>query len=142
MFMRLREKLARFMYGRNGSDQLNIGLCVVYLVLMIVMMFVRNYTIPSYIVSALEFALVVVLLWRMLSKNVYKRRAENAKFLRFWGKIKAEAKLTRDRFRDIKTNRYRKCPDCRAILRLPNKKGSHDVRCPKCGKSFKIRIIF
>ena len=35
---------------------------------------------------------------------------------------------------------YKKCPHCRAQLRLPRKKGEHDVCCPRCKVTFSVKI--
>ena len=35
---------------------------------------------------------------------------------------------------------YRKCPNCKAVLRLPNKVGKHTTVCPRCNKEFKVRV--
>ena len=42
MFYRFREALARFMYGRYGSDQLNRFLIVIFFVVFIANIFARN----------------------------------------------------------------------------------------------------
>ncbi|MGM9637743.1 MAG: hypothetical protein ACI3YK_07145 [Eubacteriales bacterium] len=48
---------------------------------------------------------------------------------------KKKVKLPRD-----KDHVYRTCPMCLANIRLPKKKGEHQVRCPKCGNLFEIKI--
>ena len=42
-------------------------------------------------------------------------------------------------FKDRKTHVFKKCPQCKAMIRLPKRKGSHEVICPKCGREFKIK---
>jgi hypothetical protein len=131
--MKFKERLARFMYGRYGADQMGRALLWVYLAVAVASIFYR----PLYLVA---LALVVWLLFRVFSKNVYKRQMENQKYLKLEGKIKGLITLQKNKLRDRKTHRYRKCPHCKATLRLPNKKGKHTVCCPKCRKDFNVKI--
>lgn len=133
--MKFREKLARFMYGRYGGDQFNNFILIVVAILMIVNIFVN-----SYIMYAFYMGLWVWSLCRMLSRNIYKRRAENEKFLKAWNPVKNKFKLMKNKRRDRKTHVYKKCPGCKAVLRLPKQKGKHTVKCPKCHKRFDIKI--
>ena len=132
--MRFRDKLARFMYGRNGMDRLCTGMLVTVVILSVVNVFVH-----SSVILILEYILILLCLFRALSKNIYKRQRENRCFLRIWSKIKGFFKLQKSRFRDRKTHIYRMCPHCKANLRLPKRKGKHTVRCPKCNLRFEIR---
>ena len=79
-------------------------------------------------------------LFRMFSRKIYKRRAENEKFLKIWNPIKNKFRLMKNKRRDRKTHVYKKCPKCKAVLRLPKQKGKHTVRCPKCSERFDVKI--
>ena len=133
--MRFRERIARFMYGRYGNDRLNNFILMVVAVLMVTNVFVN-----SLVLYALYMILWVVSFWRMLSRNVQKRRAENERFLRIWNPIKNDLKLIKNKRRDRKTHVYKKCPKCKAVLRLPKQKGRHTVKCPKCAERFEVKI--
>ena len=125
----------RFMYGRYGIDELYRFLTTVILILMVLFMFTR---IP--IIYYLELILLIYSSFRFFSKNIYKRRAENDWYL---AKTKTVRKKYRDlirRLRDRKTYRYRTCPNCKQTLRLPYRKGTHNVKCPKCGHTFEVKI--
>lgn len=135
--MGLKEKLIRFMYGRNGNDQLTFAIFIGYLILTIVNTFVR-----SSILNIIIMLLPVYAIFRMLSKNIYKRRAENEKFLKIWYKIEPRFKKFVSHFKQMKTRSFHKCPQCRTMLRFPRKKGKHMVICPVCKHKFKIRILF
>ena len=133
--MRFREKLVRFMAGRYGGDQLNNFLLIIVLIIMAVNIFIHS----------LVISVVYILMWgwsiiRMMSRNIYKRQAENAKFLKLWNPVKGYFKLMKNKWRDRETHVYKKCPKCKAVLRLPKKKGNHTVKCPKCGDRFYINI--
>ena len=132
---KFKTKLARFFYGRYGADTLNNVLTGIYLswliTFSIVDIFVNSiiFSIIGWLVTVAIFALVM---FRMMSRNIYKRRRENEKFCGFF-------KLQRNKFRDRKTHVYRKCPSCKAVLRLPKAKGKHTVVCPRCKNRFNVK---
>lgn len=128
-------KVAGFFYGRYGSDTLNKVLTGIYLTWLIV------FTIVDIFISSIVFSIIgwctilamfILVMFRMMSRNIYKRRRENEKFCGFF-------KLRRNKFRDRKTHVYRKCKACKAILRLPKAKGKHSVVCPKCRSRFEVK---
>lgn len=132
-----KEKLARFMNGRYGVDQLYYAFIVVCFVFIVVNVFTH-----SAIIGILIWALMMCAVIRSFSRNVYKRRAENEKFLKIWNPVKAKCSLAIRRIKEIKTHRFRKCPYCKAVLRLPRRKGKHTVNCPGCHKEFELRILW
>lgn len=132
--MRLREKLARFMWGRNGVDLLTLALIWSAVVLSVVNIFIRSFTI-----NVIETAVFLYCIFRILSRNTYKRRSENMKFLALCGRLKGFFKLQKNKYRDRKTHIYRMCPECKANLRLPRAKGTHIVKCPRCSNRFEVK---
>ncbi len=132
---KFKQKLIAFMIGRYGMDEMYFGLFGVWFVLTLINGFAKSTLLNMLSAAALTWAL-----WRFLSRNHAKRRAENEKFLKLWRPLKNWLMFQRDRFRDRKTARYRKCKHCKAIIKLPNQKGKHTVRCPKCGERFDVRI--
>jgi len=126
----IRNALQRFMYGRYGSDQLNIFLLAAYLVLLLLS------GLPGLrLLETVSFALMVWSLFRMLSRNYAARRRENAKFLKVAGPAIRWWRLRRTILRD-KEHRYFKCPKCGQQLRVPKGKGRITVHCRGCGASF------
>ena len=138
--MKFSDKIRSFLYGRYGIDALYYALFVSFLLIWVVRLFVSNIVLAIILYIA-ELLLLGWMLFRVFSRNIYKRRKENEIFLGFFRKIKSFFVLQKDRIRDIKKIRYRKCPHCKAMLRLPPKKGKHSVKCPRCGKSFDVRVI-
>lgn len=135
--MGFREKLFRFMYGRNGVDKLCYAVFVVYFILSVLNSLAQ--------VPALNFVLMllpVYVVFRVLSKNIAKRRAENQIFLRWWDKVEPRFKTKMMRLKEMKTKSFHRCPNCKAMLRLPRKRGKHLVTCPNCKHKFNIRIWF
>lgn len=133
----LKNKLASFMYGRYGMDEFSQFLFALYLIIALFNLFIR-----SNIINILIYAIIVVMFFRIFSKNIYKRQRENEKFMKLWRPVKSKASLAFRRIKEIKTKRYRKCPYCKSVLRLPRKKGKHKVECPRCHKEFEVRVLW
>ncbi|MCB2340536.1 BRcat domain-containing protein [Clostridium estertheticum] len=131
-----KNKLAQFMYGRYGTDQLYLALIALYFVLI-----VANAFINSTIIRGIMFAILVWIVFRALSRNVYKRNMENEKFIKFFKPIKSKGAFEIRRIKEIKTHRFRKCPHCKKMLRLKRLRGKHTVKCPSCNKEFELRIL-
>ncbi len=133
---KIKNALYRFMYGRYGSDTLNKSLLWGYvalvLIYMVVFLFVEENPYIYLLYLLVSWALVGVIIFRMMSRNIAKRRKENEKFTSFF-------KLIKNKHRDRKTHVYRKCKSCKAVLRLPKAKGKHTVVCPKCRNRFVVR---
>jgi hypothetical protein len=132
-----KDKVVRFMDGRYGTDQLYYALIAAYLVLIVANVFIR-----SAIIGILMWAVLILMIFRIFSRNVYKRRMENEKFMKIWKRIKVKGSLTIRRIKEIRTHRFRKCPYCKVILRLPRKTGKHTVECPCCHHEFEVRILW
>ena len=130
-----RERIARFMAGRYGIDRLYHFLIALCFILIVINLFAR-----TFVISILEYALIIYATYRVLSKDIYKRQQENLAFMKFWNKPEAFFKLVKCKFRDRKTHVYKKCPSCKNNLRLPKKKGKHTVVCPCCQNRFDVRI--
>ncbi|MDD6021297.1 MAG: hypothetical protein PUB94_01350 [Oscillospiraceae bacterium] len=137
----LRYKLASFMQGRNGADQLTVLTLAGYVVLAVIRAFLRRNRTAYYIFGALMLLFAAYALFRILSGNLPQRQRENEVFRRMWLKVRPKFILFKDRIRDIRTKRYRTCPGCKNVLRLPYSRGKHTVRCPRCGKVFSVHII-
>lgn len=132
----MRERFARFMAGRYGTDQLNRFLSVVSLVFMVAAV-VFNGTRLSQLIWIIAFALLVIVYVRMLSRNVYKRSDENNRFLRMRYSISGKLKMLRERWVQRKDYKFFTCPACHTTLRVPRNKGKISIVCRKCGNSFR-----
>ena len=121
-------KIADFLQGRYGIDELYKFLFIVFWVIAILSMLIRN---P--IIYLLEMLICVYMMFRALSRNIYKRQNENAKYIKIRDKIKKR------KWDDRKTHIYRKCPNCKAEIRLPKKRGKHVCTCPSCKKDFDVK---
>ena len=126
----IRNAIQRFMYGRYGNDQLNLFLIVLYLVFYL--LFALTHFVPLYWIS---LVLIFFSLFRLFSRNLPRRREENAKFMQTFGPVIHWFRLQRTIRRD-KEHRYFKCPNCGQQLRVPRGKGKITVTCRGCGASF------
>ena len=126
------------MAGRNGPDHLNRFLSVVFLILSVCSMFVRNARIASALYG-LSLGLFFYVMFRMLSRNIYRRQQENGAYLRRRYQITSAWKGMRERWAQRKDYRFFKCPSCHTRLRVPRGKGKLNIVCRKCGTSFQRR---
>ena len=114
----------RFMEGRYGSDRLTTFILGAAVVLVLIYSLFFRGTVVQVILWLLSYALMFWAIFRMLSRNVYKRYQENRKFLQFFDRIK-------DR-----QHRYYDCPKCRQTVRVPRGKGKIAITCPRCREKF------
>lgn len=130
----MRDRLARFMAGRNGNDQLNMFLLVVELVLILIS------GIFSKTIGRFLFPVIAVLIgftyFRMLSRNVYKRRDENTRYMRLRYSVEAALRVRKERWVQRKDYKFFTCPACKTTLRVPRGHGRIKIVCRKCGTSF------
>lgn len=126
----IRSWMLRFMAGRYGGDQLNVLLMALYVILYIVYLFTR-----LIIFELLALILIVFSLYRSLSRNLERRRAENARFLQVVRPIARRWNTFRARTHD-REHRYFKCPNCGQQMRVPRGKGRITVHCRSCGAVF------
>ena len=147
-----RGKLTRFFMGRyTRNDALYSALLIFVLVALFIgaalSVVGAGTSLPSFrIAGAVLYVLSVgAMVWsgcRFLSRNIAARQRENAAWLCFLSKVKSpfcNCKRT-PRPADTETHVFRACPACRSVLRLPRQAGKPTVRCPRCGKSFRVRI--
>ena len=100
---KFREKIQRFMAGRNGNDGLNILIMIVYLVLFVVNTLLSNFTL-----SIIELVLVIYWFFRFYSRNLAKRQMENQWFLGIYSHVKRFFNRLFHRSNQTKTTRPKK----------------------------------
>lgn len=137
--MRFKEKIAAFMYGRYGVDALSKFMLIVYLAIAVLMLFVRS-TIWYFILQGISLVLCILIFFRMFSRNIPRRTAENARYLKIKKGIREKIFLQRNKWKYRKTHVYRKCPYCGVQIKLRRVKGDHRCACPKCGDSFDVHV--
>ena len=120
---KLRVGFRRFMQGRYGGDKLNITLIWVAFGSYILSLLIPVEAIKLGLIL-FSYLLIAWALFRMLSRNTYKRYQENRKYLQLLERVK-----DRD-------HRYYDCPRCRQPVRVPRGKGKIAITCPKCRERF------
>ena len=121
------------MEGRNGTDDLYKFLFWVYMALFFV-----NLNLKIDFLDFLQYAIIFALFFRMLSKDVKRRQAENAAYNEIKNKVKHKFRIGKIREKNKDTHIYCKCPKCATALRLPYRVGTHKAKCPKCGEIFEV----
>ncbi len=136
-FENLGNKIRTFMQGRYGVDELSYFLSTAGLILLLASCFIRP-------LAILYFPALAVLVWswyRSFSKNIYKRQKERNKYLEIRRAIGKKVTLVRNMWRDRRTHRYYRCPNCRAFVRIPKPGKGRNIMitCHRCHHSFNRR---
>ena len=134
-----RYKLISFMSGRYGNDKLNSTLLFLYFAAWIANLLI-GHSVTSLVLDIIQLSLLIIAVTRMFSRNIYRRRAENETFLRIFGRMLPDTNLLKNKIRDRHTHIYKKCPQCKSILRLKKISGEHTALCPKCHNRIKVKI--
>lgn len=132
MFRKIGSAFRRMMYGRYGSDELNLLLLILAVLIslcnaVLSSIFTQSEVFVRWIspsLSLLMLGLLGVNLYRCFSRNIYKRQKENRRLRNFLTRLK-------DR-----SHRYYRCPGCHQRVRVPKGRGKINIRCPKCGNKF------
>jgi hypothetical protein len=122
------------MAGRNGNDALNRFLIGVDLVLLVLSLFVGGRI--GTLLYPFFLILLVITYFRMFSRNLYKRQAENAKYWQLRNRFLGSFRLMKERWAQRKDYRFFNCPSCHAVMRVPRGRGKIKIVCRKCGNSF------
>lgn len=127
----MREKWIRFMSGRYGLDAFGKCTLVIAIILSLLSSIFR-----SEVINLLAWALIFYTYFRIFSKNVYKRYAENQTYLMKTVKIRRWVGKQINMMKQQKTHHIYKCPTCKQKIRIPRGKGKIEIRCPKCHTTF------
>ena len=126
----MREKLQRFMWGRYGNDNLNQFLLAVAFVSLIISFFGGGL---FYLVATVVMA---VAYFRMFSRNIAKRSAENHQYLKQRMKVRGIFAKKKKELGQRKTYHIYRCPNCKQKIRVPRGRGRIAISCRKCGNEF------
>lgn len=136
--MKYINKLQKFMHGRYGIDELYKLLFKLYLITFLIDLFIN-----SPILTIIELIIVIIMFYRILSKNIKQRQKENKKYLQIKNKLLKPFNNLKRNFKDRDYHVYKKCKHCKTTLKLPlpNKKGIQLVKCPKCKTKIKFLCL-
>lgn len=114
-------KFQNFMSGRNGLDELAKAVYGGSIILYLISLFTGSGFLYSLAVLGLFYGL-----FRVFSKNVLNRQAENRKLMK-------TVDLYKTRFEQRKEYKIFVCRGCGRKIRVPRGKGKVEVTCPMCG---------
>ena len=117
----------RFFNERNGADALSCFLIALALLLVLLILIFHGRFLTLIALIPIGFAI-----FRILSRNLERRTAENEAFVGFFTSLAGRIRLTRDRFRDRKTHLYFRCGCCERWIRVERGHGGVRVTCPGC----------
>lgn len=126
----MREKMMRFMQGRYGNDRLGQVMLVLALVCVVLSLF----RIPF--ISTVGLVILILSYYRMFSRQISKRAAENQRYLRLEWKLRAKLQGRKQALAQRRTHRIYRCPSCRQKIRVPRNRGRIAITCRKCGTEF------
>ena len=129
---KIKAGLVKFMAGRRGADELSLAMLIGGALLSLL-----GTVLHTPVLSLLSMAIYIFTLFRMFSRNIEKRYAENAAFLKLWNGMTSGIRQFFNRLKNMKKYKYFKCPDCKSRLRLPRGVGEVTVTCGKCHHAFK-----
>ena len=134
--MNFRQRIAQFMYGRNGYDAFSQFLLFCALAL-IVLSWIFSWAAPlAALLQLAEWVVLIYCLFRVFSRNIYKRQQENAKYYEKRQAAGRWFRSVKDRWYQRKDYKFFRCPSCHALLRVPKGKGKLQLTCRKCGNRF------
>lgn len=131
----MRERIASMMAGRNGNDQLNRFLLLADVILLLLAGLLGRRGLGS-LLYMLVLALLALTYYRMFSRDLYRRRSENERYLREKEKLRAKGRILRERWAQRKDYKFFTCPSCKAVMRVPRRRGKIRIVCHKCGNTF------
>ena len=131
-FDKIKHGFRKFMTGRRGGDELSLALLIAGLVASLI-----SSIFGSSLLYIVGTALYIACLFRMFSKNLTKRYEENRKYIEWRQKVKTSISQAKVRLKNMRKYKYFKCPECKALLKLPRKVGEVTVTCGKCHHQFK-----
>ena len=157
-FARLSARFRQFMTGRYGSDQLSrflMGVAVVCIIL--------SFIFPKTVIfTILVYLLLILVYFRMFSRNIQARYNENTRFLLLKDKVlgffrgrgsrsqgggyqsyqgyqQNTSTRPKGNVRSDAEHRIFRCPKCDQRVRVPRGRGKIEITCPKCGHAFTRR---
>lgn len=130
----MKEKFIRFMQGRYGVDQLSKVTMGTALVVIILSLFFRGRV--GALLNTVGLLAIVYTYFRIFSRNIQKRYAENQKYLNMTWKIRQRLNKEKNMMEQRKTYHIYSCPGCGQKIRIPKGKGRIEIDCPKCHTKF------
>ncbi len=128
--------MQRFMTGRYGADELSRFTMAIAMAAILLSLFLR-----SGILDLIGMASIVYTYFRMFSRNISRRYAENQKYLNVTSGIRRRFQKEKSMMQQRKTHHIYSCPGCGQKIRIPRGSGKKvEIDCPKCHTKFIKKI--
>ena len=127
----MRDRLARFMAGRYGTDKFNKFLFGAALGVLVLSFFVGH--------GLLYYVAVAIIIYGyflMFSRNISARYQENERFLKATEGIRKKLRINKKKIEQRREYCFFKCPVCEQQVRVPKGRGHIRITCPKCRHEF------
>ena len=131
----MKDKLNRFMQGRYGVDNFARFTLGVALFVIVVGSFMRQNAAGG-VLDTVGFILIIYTYFRILSRNISARYAENQKYLKMTAGIRRRLASWKSQLAQRKIYHIYRCPGCKQKIRVPRGRGKIEIRCPKCNTRF------
>ena len=128
------QKLAEWMNGRNGPDELGVSVTMLAVVMLLLNIFVQ-----TFVLSIIALLLIGYSVWRLLSRDVESRETENVLFLDFVSPVMPWFRNPGGAMTELRDYKHLACPECGQRVRVPRKKGKIRITCPKCQAKFEAK---
>lgn len=127
-------KLAEWLRGRQGPDDLAVFSVNLAIVIVLVNVFARTGWL-----GWVALVLVAYSMFRIQSKNLGARARENGAFLKALGPARPWIQNPRAAWSELRAYRHVRCTSCKQRVRVPRGKGRLRVTCPRCKSKFEVR---
>jgi hypothetical protein len=144
-------RMANFMQGRNGMDDLaraeSMAVLVIIIVEVVLSMIFSATGLSATIIGSLLLSIINLLFWvliihmyfRVFSRNINKRYEENQKFANLRYRMVVERNRRKKERAQSGTYKFFSCPTCNQRVRVPKGRGKICITCPKCRTEFTKR---
>ena len=115
---------------RHLIDNLNRLLIVIFLILFIISLFVKNF-----FLDLTKILILIIVIVRIFDPKKERRDKQNKIYLKYRNMLLKPFDVLIKNIKD-KDHVYKKCHKCKTILRLPlpDKRGIKHSKCPNCKK--------
>ncbi|NLJ79450.1 MAG: hypothetical protein GX335_00275 [Firmicutes bacterium] len=128
---KLKFRIQRFTYGRNGVDELTVAVLALSLVVTFLAII---FNLPR--LRFFYYISLAIAVYRTLARDLLKRRRENEFLLEKTRLLSSRWRRQKQIFQERKTHRHFRCPSCGQTLRVPKGRGKIKIKCPQCGQQF------
>ena len=132
--MKYKNIINMLLKGHNGIDSLFYLNLILIIICLILNIFINNF-----FLSLTQLLLCILIIFRIFSRNIKARRKENRIFEWVIKYPKKKFKLFYNIIKNYNHALYKRCPKCKQMIKLPLKKGKHQVICPTCKHEFTVK---